>query len=261
VTTPPAGIVSRAHIASRHNGKGTYGMVTRIQPGPRFTRKRVLIIRAAAHAFGRKGFHATRLEEIAADLNLTKASLYYYFSTKEELLFEVHLLSLQDVLDRMDRILATEKTPIAQLEAVITEHLRVLASDYEGAFLLQQEYELPENYRAEIVQLRDTYEHRLLEIIREGVRQRQFRVKNAKVTVRIILGAINWLLRWYRSEGSLKVEEIVEAYIDFFFYGILAPALPSSSSVGEIGDKRAVSAKQRRRSESSKRDSRRGGDA
>jgi hypothetical protein len=86
-------------------------------------------------------------------------------------------------------------------------------------------------------------------------------VKNAKVTVRIILGAINWLLRWYRSEGSLKVEEIVEAYIDFFFYGILAPALPSSSSVGEIGDKRAVSAKQRRRSESSKRDSRRGGDA
>ena len=167
------------------------GMATKIvqrQPGTRFTRKRVLIIRAAAQAFGRKGFHATKLEEIAADLNLTKASLYYYFSTKEELLFEVHLLSLQDVLDRVDRILATEKTPIAQLEGVITEHLRVLASDYEGAFLLQQEYELPANYRAEIVRLRDAYEQRVLEIIREGVRQRQFRVKNAKVTVRIVLG-------------------------------------------------------------------------
>ncbi len=221
----------------------------------------MLIIRAAAQAFGRKGFHATRLEEIAADLNLTKASLYYYFSTKEELLFEVHLLSLQDVLDRVDRILATEKTPIAQLEAIITEHLRVLASDYEGAFLLQQEYELPANYRAEIVGLRDAYEHRVLEIIREGVRQRQFRVKNAKVAVRIILGAINWFLRWYRSDGSLKAEEIVEAYVDFFFYGILAPALLSSSSVDEIGDKRAVPAKQRGRSASSKGDGRRSGDA
>ncbi len=225
-------------------------MATKIvqsQPGTRFTRKRVLIIRAAAQAFGRKGFHATKLEEIAADLNLTKASLYYYFSTKEELLFEVHLLSLQDVLDRVDRILATEKTPIAQLEGVITEHLRVLASDYEGAFLLQQEYELPANYRAEIVRLRDAYEQRVLEIIREGVRQRQFRVKNAKVTVRIILGAINWLLRWYRSDGSLKVEEIVEAYIDFFFYGILAPALVSRTLPEEIVNNLAISARRRDR--------------
>jgi hypothetical protein len=59
----------------------------------------------------------------------------------------------------------------------------------------------------------------------------------------------------------LKVEEIVEAYIDFFFYGILAPALLSSSSVGEIDDKRAVATKRRGRSISSKGDGRLSGDA
>jgi hypothetical protein len=43
----------------------------------------------------------------------------------------------------------------------------------------------------------------------------------------VILGAINWFLRWYRSEGRLTVDEIADAYIDFFFYGLLAPYAPS----------------------------------
>src|SRR3712207_3406901 len=127
-------------------------------PDSRFGRRRAAIIKSAAHVFGRKGFHATTLDEIAAELQVTKASLYYYFSTKGELLYEVHLLSMQDVLSRAERIRAAYDSPIAQLEAAITEHLRVLAGDYEGAFLLQQEYDLPEEYRAEIIRLRDRYE-------------------------------------------------------------------------------------------------------
>ena len=199
------------------------------QPDTRFSRKRALILKAAAHAFGRKGFHATTLEEIAADLKVTKASLYYYFSTKEELLFEVHLLSLGDLIRRVDHFLGEERSPVAQLQAVVAEHLRVLASDYEGAFLLQQEYELPQKYREEIIRLRDQYEHRVLGVVQEGVRQHLFRVKDPRIVVRMMLGAINWFLRWYRADGRLSVDEIADAYIDCIFYGLLAPALPSAA--------------------------------
>jgi len=207
------------------------GSISAISPqvDTRFSRKRALIIKAAAHAFGRKGFHATTLEKIAADLKVTKASLYYYFSTKEELLFEVHLLSLGDVLRRVDRILSEERSPVAQLQAIVAEHLRVLAKDYEGAFLLQQEYELPQKYRDEIVRLRDEYEHKVLGVVREGVRQRLFRVKDPRIVVRMMLGAINWFLRWYHVDGRLSVDEIADAYIDCIFYGLLAPSLPSAS--------------------------------
>jgi AcrR family transcriptional regulator len=200
------------------------------KPDSRFSRKRALIIKAAAHTFGRKGFHATTLEEIAADLKVTKASLYYYFSTKEELLFEVHLLSLQDLLRRVDEVLEQESSPVAQLQAMITEHLKVLASDYEGAFLLQQEYELPQKYRDEIIGLRDRYEQKVLEVVREGTRQRLFRVKDPRIMVRMMLGAVNWFLRWYRADGRLTVDEIADAYIDSIFYGLLAPTLPASAA-------------------------------
>jgi AcrR family transcriptional regulator len=196
----------------------------------RFSRKRALIIRSAAHAFGRKGFHATTLEEIAADLNVTKASLYYYFSTKEELLYEVHLLSMEDVLHLIERIKTEISSPVEQLQAVISEHLRVLAADYEGAFLLQQEYDLPENYRLEIIKLRDRYEQEVLQIVEEGQRQRLFRVKDTRIAVRMMLGSINWFLRWYRAGGRLSVDQIAEAYIDFIFYGLLAPATQAAPS-------------------------------
>jgi AcrR family transcriptional regulator len=206
------------------------------QPESRFSRKRALILKAAAHAFGRKGFHATTLDEIAADLKVTKASLYYYFSTKEELLFEVHLLSLDDLIRRVERIISEERSPAAQLQAIITEHLRVLASDYEGAFLLQQEYELPQKYREEIVRLRDRYEHIVLDVVQEGCRQRIFRVKDPRIAVRMMLGAVNWFLRWYRADGRLTVDEIADAYVDYIFYGLLAPALPNAMLAEGAGE-------------------------
>jgi len=198
----------------------------------RFGRRRAAIIKSAAHVFGRKGFHATTLEEIAADLQVTKASLYYYFSTKEELLYEVHLLSMHDVLGRLERIRATSDSPVDQLAAAITAHLRVLAVDYEGAFLLQQEYDLPQEYRQEIVKLRDKYEKTLLEIVQDGERQRLFRVKDARLAVRMLLGAINWFLRWYRANGRLTVDEIAAAYVDFVFYGLMAPSTAFSEQAG-----------------------------
>jgi TetR/AcrR family transcriptional regulator, cholesterol catabolism regulator len=189
--------------------------------GTRFSRRRASIITSAAQVFGRKGFHGATLDEIAAQLDVTKASLYYYFSTKEELLYEVHLLSMQGVIKGLELVRASFASPVEQLQEAIRSHIHVLAADYEGAFLLQQEYELPEAFRAEIVKLRDRYEHMLLEIIQAGVRQRLFRVKDARVVARMILGAVNWFVRWYRSGGRLTADEIADAYTDAILYGLL----------------------------------------
>lgn len=199
----------------------------------RFLRRRATIIKSAANVFGRKGFHATTLEDIAAELKVTKASLYYYFSTKEELLYEVHLLSMHDVLRRLDAARAAFEDPVEQLQEALTQHLRLLAADYEGAFLLQQEYDLPDRYRTEIIALRDRYERGVLEIVQEGVRSRTFRVKDARVAVRMMLGGVNWFLRWYRADGRLTADEIADAYVDFVLYGLLAPAvIPGAGDAG-----------------------------
>src|SRR4029078_13336144 len=97
-----------------------------------------------------------------------------------------------------------------------------------------------EEYRLEIVRLRDRYEKILLDIVQQGERQRVFRVKDARIAVRMLLGSINWFLRWYRSSGRLTVDEIAAAYVDFVFYGLLAP--PTTFSDATARTIRGVSA-------------------
>ncbi len=137
----------------------------------RFNARRDLIIKRAADVFGRHGFHVTTLDDIAGQLGVTKASLYYYFSTKEDLLYAVLKTAMQEHIDRVDRGLAAHVGASAakKLEVAIIEHLRLLASEDEGAFLLQQEYELDDDdHRGEILALRDEYQRRFFDIIHEG---------------------------------------------------------------------------------------------
>jgi hypothetical protein len=133
---------------------------------------------------------------------------------------------MQEVIEVLEKIRERGGPPPDQLRRAVREHLRIMATHYEGAFLLQQEYDLATKSRDEIRRLRDNYETMFRNILEEGEQQRLFRIKDVRVAARVMLGAINWLLRWYRSGGRLNIDEIADAYIDFFFYGILAPYAP-----------------------------------
>ncbi len=187
----------------------------------RYEEKKDAIIKAAAKAFGRKGFDSATIEEIANEIKMTKGSLYYYFKIKEELLYEAHLLSLKAVIDNITKINESPDPPNIKFRNAVIKHIEVLARDYEGAFLLQQEFALPEPYKKEVIALRDLYESQFNKIIYEGVKTKIFSVKDAKISSFCMLGAINWFLRWYSSPGRLTAQEIGEAFVDFFSSGLL----------------------------------------
>ena len=187
----------------------------------RYEEKKLAIIKSAAKAFGQKGFHAATIEDITNDLKMTKGSLYYYFSTKEELLFNAHLLSLEKVLKNIIKINATDDPPDIKLKTAILMHLEVLATDFEGAFLLQYEFHLPKEYLDEIIVMRDTYQKNFIQIIEEGIQTGIFKPQNARMVAFIILGSINWFLRWYSSTGRWSVKQITNAYVDLFCNGLL----------------------------------------
>jgi AcrR family transcriptional regulator len=153
---------------------------------------------------------------------LTKGSLYYYFATKEDLLYEAHIFSLQKVIDSLDEIIKTDNPPDIKIKMAIRGHLEVLSNNLEGAFMLQHEFlHLPEKHIKQILSMRKYYEKNFVAIIEEGIKSGLFRAKNAKLAAFIILGAINWCLRWYSSSKSWSIKYISDAYIDLIFNGIL----------------------------------------
>jgi AcrR family transcriptional regulator len=182
-------------------------------------RRRQEILHAALHAFRRKGYHETTLEDIAAHLGVRKTALYHYFPDKDAILHACH----QESLGELDRILREARRLRAapeQLRHVIREHVRVMTDTLEGSPLAFEVGALPPEHRDAVIAARDRYERAIRRMIDRGIRAGDFRPVDSKVAVFAILGAINWIARWYDPRGTMHADELGEAYARYLVGGL-----------------------------------------
>jgi len=164
-------------------------------------RRRTEILHAALRAFRRGGFHATTLDDIALQLGVRKTALYHYFPDKEAMLYACHREGLEEVAG----IIAAARrrgSYAEQLAHAIREHVRVMTDTLEGSSLAFEVSALSARRRAEVIAARDRYERALRDIVRRGIAAGEFRAVDPKLAVFAILGAINWIARWYAPDGS-----------------------------------------------------------
>jgi AcrR family transcriptional regulator len=185
-------------------------------------RRRTQILRAALRAFRERGYHATTLDDIAKHLDVRKTALYHYFPDKESILFECHRESLAE-LDRLVTEARALPTPAARLRHLIVEHVRVMTDTLDGSPLAFEVGSLAPARQAEIIAGRDRYERTLRRFIDDGIRAGAFRPVDSKVAVFAILGAINWVARWYRAEGALRADDIGTQFAEHLVGGLAAP--------------------------------------
>ena len=182
-------------------------------------RRRGEILHAALRAFRDKGYHATTLDDIALHVGVRKTALYYYFPDKQSILHECHREASAE-LGRIVREAGKLPTARAQLGHVIREHVRVMTETLEGSPLAFEVTAFSPDRQNNLMAARDAYERGVRRIIDHGIRQREFRAMNSKVTVFVILGAINWIARWYRPEGALHAAELGQQYADHLVRGM-----------------------------------------
>ncbi|MGZ5154787.1 MAG: TetR family transcriptional regulator [Caldimonas sp.] len=189
--------------------------------------KRSSIVRAAAQCFNRSGFHGTSMDDIAAGLGVTKAALYRYVTTKHELLFASFNMAMDSSFANLDRgekegANGLEKLRIA-LRGYLADLIGVLG---HPVVLLEESALLPEQSRA-IIARRDKAEARYRGLVAEGIADGSIAPCNPKLTVFAIFGAINWVPKWYRRDGELSADEVVESLVAFVTRSIEArPEIP-----------------------------------
>lgn len=182
-------------------------------------RRRAEILHAALRAFRERGYHATTLEDIADHLGVRKTALYHYFPDKEAILYECHRESLAEI----DRLIKEAKKLDKASEAlahVIREHVRVMTDTLEGSPLAFEVTALSPERQEEVISARDRYERQLRRIIDDGIKSGEFRSVNSKIAVFAILGAINWIARWYRPGGSLRAPELGTEFANHLVGGL-----------------------------------------
>ena len=191
-------------------------------------RRRDEILRAAQQAFRERGFQGTTLDHIAERLGVRKTALYHYFADKDAILHACHVESL----GQLERIIAEAReiaSPPAQLRHVIVEHVRVMTGSLDGSPLAFEVTAMGARHQAEIIYGRDRYEREIRRIVESGIRDGSFRRVNAKVAAFAILGAINWVARWYRPEGALDADAISAQFADHLVGGLAPVTRPRAA--------------------------------
>src|SRR5258708_17787646 len=131
--------------------------------------KRGALLREAASAFTRKGFHAASLDDIAQKLGVTKAALYHYFPSKHALLRECFARAMEVCFLGLEQAQRAGRTGREKLFLTLRFYLKEMIDELSCCVVLTEENALLPEDHAKLLQERDRFEHALRELIREGI--------------------------------------------------------------------------------------------
>jgi len=181
---------------------------------------RVEILKSAAAAFRRLGYHGATVEQIGAALHMKKGNLYYYFKNKEEILFACHQYSLDRLMEMLAEIENADATADQKLRRLIVAFVHTILDELHGtALFLDLEALSPAHLKAVIVR-RDRFDHGMRRIVEQGIATGLFAASDAKLLSFAILGAVNWIPRWFKPEGPATSKTIADLFADFFVAGL-----------------------------------------
>jgi AcrR family transcriptional regulator len=186
------------------------------------------IIAAAAKVFKEKGYHAATTRDIAAEVGIQQATLYYYISSKEELLYLVVREPILRLYDQVEQIVKATEPARVKIERALHAHLAAFDDNYPHMFVYVQELQnLVVVLQDKLRESPRHYQHLWEDILQQGVASKELRADlDVPATVFMILGMCNWLHRWYRKGGRLETSALATQYARAILDGICTAPPP-----------------------------------
>ncbi len=183
------------------------------------------IIEAAARVFAERGFHGATTQDIADVLGIRQASLYYYFSSKEEALEIVCLKGVEGFFEAGKAIAAGPGTARDRLSLLINSHLSPLIDRADFVRVFQRERQhLPAESRKRIGRWSRGLERIFEDVIKEGIAKGEFRADlDPRMATLAILGMCNAASSWYRKENA-PISHIAAEFTRLVIDGLDKPA-------------------------------------
>ena len=186
----------------------------------RFTDRRLEILRSAADAFTRSGFTRATMEEIAEKVQMAKGNLYYYFPSKQDLLFFCQDESLGRLLDRARAISRSDLPAGEKLRSMIRFHVKTILEELPGSTAHTDFRSLPAPLLKKLIRKRDRYEKAYRDVIAAGIQQGVFRKCSVKTAAWAILGALNWSAQWFSPKGEITADELGGDFAELFIHAL-----------------------------------------
>ena len=188
------------------------------------------VVEAAARVFNAKGYEGTSIQDIADELGILKGSVYYYITSKEDILYEVleevHRAGFESALGA----LKSDAGTLEQIHSFVSTLGEFNAENrMRMAILLREVGSLSQPRRREIIRERDRYDEILRDLITEGQDAGLIAEElDAKIATLAIMGMINNIYQWYKPSGGFKPSVIGRMYGDLAIRALSGKPLPSS---------------------------------
>lgn len=186
--------------------------------------KRDAVLSTAAQLFNERGFHATSLDDIAARLNVSKPTLYYYVKNKDDIVIQCVRRGLQMMLDGIEATRSAGGSAIDQLMACMTIYAHIVTMDFGMCVIRINDDELPGASRKEVRRLKAGIDNEFRRLVALGVADGSLAPCDPKMTAFLIAGALSWIGHWYRPAGGYKPDEIAQQFIATLREGVLSKA-------------------------------------
>lgn len=170
----------------------------------------------------KRGYEAMSLRDLAAKVGLQPGSLYNHIATKQALLFDLVHNHMVTLLESADAALAGIEDPTEALKAFTAFHLTYHIERKREVFIGSAELRsLTPRNRKKIVDLRRAYEDRLCAILERGVRRKQFRLGDIRVSTYAILAMLTGICTWYDPRRRIDREELIAVHTRLVLQGVL----------------------------------------
>jgi len=182
--------------------------------------KRQVVLKTAARAFVENGFHKTSLASIAAELNINKATLYHYFRSKDEILYECHREAINSIIGDAEQDWRHERGAREELEIFIRRYVNMITGVFGMTLVVIRTNQLEPENRERCREGRRRIDHLLREIIQFGISDGSFRPCEPTTTTAFVFGSLNWICHWYHAEGEMSLEQLTVQAIDFAVHAL-----------------------------------------
>jgi AcrR family transcriptional regulator len=177
--------------------------------------RRVEILKSAAAAFRRRGYHGASVDEIASALAMTKGNLYYYFRNKEDILYGCHEYSLGILLQLMREVQDEPLPADEKLRKLILAFVHLILDELQGTALTLDPEALSPPLLAKVIAKRDEFDRGMRAVIRQGMDEGLFAKGDPKMMEFAIMGAVNWISKWFDPAGPMSSQQIGESFADY----------------------------------------------
>jgi AcrR family transcriptional regulator len=216
-STEPTTLIGKRRSAAGKDARASYSL------------RRQEVAEAAVRVFNRLGYKGASLSAVASELGVDRATLYYYFSSKEQM-FDETVRAVVEGNDALVRgIAASAMSPNSKLRDLITFMMESYADNYPMLYIYIREdlshvSDRRSTWSIDMRALSRSIEQSIITIIEQGYADGSFRRAGSAHTVACgILGMLNWTHRWFKPDGPEPADEIGRVFADLVLSGLEAP--------------------------------------